>query len=148
MFDELGERRSRWRVFWPEVDDIDGANEAIRLCCWFVFVAAALSGAAVVLGLPFGTINTAALANVLVMSVIGLGVRRKWRTVAVGGTVLQVVGIIVAVSRRLLPGVVDVFVLLALINGIRGTFAFATLSKAATAEAQAPSVSSSGTDLR
>jgi hypothetical protein len=61
---------------------------------------------------------------------IGWGVQRGWRVAAVPGTTLVVFGIIETLSRGVFPGVVTPFVLVGLINGVRGTFAARRLAKA------------------
>ena len=42
MFEQVTQR-SRWRTFWPEVSDLDGAKEAIKLGYGACFVLAGLN---------------------------------------------------------------------------------------------------------
>jgi hypothetical protein len=130
MFENL-ERRSRWRAFWPEVDDVQGAEEAIRLCYWFAFAAAGLTGAVGIVAVLFGARGFSALAGSIIVGVIGLGVRREWRSAAVAGLAFLLVGVVVVLTRRALPGMMDLLTLVAFISGVRGTFALARLKKAA-----------------
>lgn len=44
-------RQSRWRVFWPDVDALAGADEGIRLGYWAAFFVATLSAIVAVLGI-------------------------------------------------------------------------------------------------
>jgi hypothetical protein len=127
MFDELSKKRSRWRVFWPEVDDVEGAEEAIRLCSWFAFANAAISAVMSAFLVISGSMGAAALAGPILMTAIGLGVRRRWRSAAITGAALMGVGIVVEVARSGLPSVVDAFTFVAFLSGVRGTFAFARL---------------------
>jgi hypothetical protein len=103
-----------------------GAEEGIRLCCWFAFVAAGL--AAVV-----GTVTFLGVAILMSSArsswqVVGVGVRRRWRSVAVAGVIFMASGLVVLLGRGAPPGVLDMFVLVGFINGVRGTFAYKRLS--------------------
>ena len=91
MFEGL-EKRSRWRAFWPEVDDLSGAEEAIRLCYWFAFVAAALTAVVGLFLFLFGGGNPSGLIGSIIVAVIGVGVRRRWRSAAAAGLAILTIG--------------------------------------------------------
>jgi hypothetical protein len=74
------------------------------------------------------------------LALLGLGVRSRWRTAAVAGFLLMVLGITATLANGSLPGVMDLFVSLAFVGGVRGTFAHARLRRlAATHQAQSES---------
>lgn len=132
MLEELYERPSRWRVFWPDVSDLSGAHDAIHFSSWVVFISAGIGVALSVwsalvsrsLGLGLG-----GLIGSGVLALLGLGVRRGWRTAAVAGLLLMGIGVIVAIARGSLPGVMDLFTIIAFVGGVRGTFAQARLRR-------------------
>jgi hypothetical protein len=132
MFEELNNRRSRWRVFWPEVNDLPGAEEAIRLCYWFAFVAAGLTAAMGLLVFLFGGGDPSGLVGAVIVALIGVGVRRGWRSAALAGLLFLTVGLVVVLRRGGMPGVIDVLTFVAFISGVRGTFAAAKLRRLAT----------------
>ena len=138
MFEEVTHTRSRWRVFWPEVDDLAGAREAIRLSVWFVFLAAGLSAIAAVIGGVAGPGRVSGLGGAVLFGLVGWGLQRKSRVAAIAGTALLGIGGVVAVSQRHLPGVVDLLTFVALLSGVRGTFAHRRLSRAAAIQGDPP----------
>jgi hypothetical protein len=123
MFDEVVNRESRWRVFWPDVRDLSGAQEAIRLAVWLAYLAAAVTAVVTVIGLLTGANILSGVISILFFGSIGLGMQRGWRSAAVIGTTLLALGVIAALARGIFPGVITPFVLVGLINGVRGTFA-------------------------
>lgn len=116
-------------MFWPEVNDIPGAEEAVRLCSWFAFANAALSAVSGVVLWMSGATGASGIVGAFVMAAIGFGVRRRWRAAAVAGAALLGIGLVVVLVRRSLPGVVDLLTLVAFLSGIRGTFALARLTR-------------------
>jgi hypothetical protein len=131
MFEDIVNKRSRWRAFWPEVDDVPGAEEAIRLCCWFAFVAAGLAAVVGTVTLFLARGDPSNVVSAIILAVVGVGVRRRWRSAAVAGVIFMVSGLVVLLGRGVPPGVLDMFVLVGFINGVRGTFAYKRLSRSA-----------------
>lgn len=121
-------RQSRWRIFWPEVESLAGAGEAIQLGYWVAFLAAAL-GTITSLIPGFG-IGVTGLFDAALYAICGVGIRRGWRTAAVVGLLLCATNIVFALSRGGGVGVLTVFIFVGLINGVRGTFVQSRLSRA------------------
>lgn len=139
MFEQLTNRRSRWRVFWPEVDDLEGAEEAIRLCSWFAFVYAGIGAVVGLFALVFGAARLDGLIGALILAVTGVGVRRRWRSAAVAGLALLGLGLVGALAQGSAPGVLDALTFVAFMSGVRGTFAIARLSRHGSSGKDTPS---------
>jgi hypothetical protein len=145
MFEELYERPSRWRLFWPDVRDLSGAQDAIRFCSWLLFAASVIAVAAGVWLAMTGGSVVQGLVGAGILAVLGLGVRNRWRTAAVAGLLLIGIGIIATLANGSFPGVIDLFVAVALVGGVRGTFAHARLRRlAAKHDAQSASELTTG----
>jgi hypothetical protein len=93
MFEEVTQKRSRWRTFWPEVSDLDGAKEAIKLGYGACFVLAGLNAVVAAFG------PRAGFADAIAFGVLGLALRRKSRTAAVIAVGLMSLNIIISISR-------------------------------------------------
>jgi hypothetical protein len=127
-----GYRRSRWMVFWPAMDTKVGADEAIRLGYLAAFAVAVLTTVAVPFGIP-GT-SLASLVDAGVYAMLGLGIWRKWRPVAVLAFLLYSANLVFTIVQSHTIGVLAVFIFVGLLNGVRGTFAHARLSTLAGSE--------------
>jgi hypothetical protein len=123
-----GYKQARWRTFWPDVDSLEGADEAIRLGYWGAFFAAGLG--AVTSLIPGVGIGVAGLCDASIYALCGLGILYKWRTAAVIGFLFCVLNISFSLFRGGGVGVLAFFIFIGLLNGIRGTFIHARLSKA------------------
>jgi hypothetical protein len=123
MFEDPGAKRSRWRVFWPNVDDAAGAEEAIRLCSWFAFANATLGAVGASFLVYTGAVGPAAFWGPALMAALGFGVRKGWRAAALAGAGLLGLGCGVVAAKGALPGVMDVLTFVAFLSGVRGTFA-------------------------
>jgi hypothetical protein len=118
MFEDVTQKRSRWRIFWPEVTDLDGAREAIKLGYGACFVLAGLN----VIVAAFGP--KAGFADAIVFAILGLVLRRKSRTAAVIAVALMSLNIIVSISRVPLVGALTIILFVCLLSSVRGTFAY------------------------
>ena len=114
---------SRWRIFWPDLDDISGAEDAITLGYWAAFALAVLG---VVVSLVS---NLAGLADAVVFALCGLGIWRRWRTAAVIAFLLFVANVLFSLVQGHGVGVLAIFAFIGLTNGVRGTFARSRLAK-------------------
>lgn len=123
----LYNRQSRWRTFWPQVDSLAGAEEAINLGYWAAFLAAVL-GAVTSLIPAFG-VGLSGLFDATLYAVCGVGIWRKWRSAAVMGLLLCVANIVFSLARGGGVGVLTVFIFVGLLNAVRGTFLRARLSE-------------------
>jgi hypothetical protein len=121
MFDGVTQQRSRWRTFWPEVDDIDGALEAIKLGTGACYVQAALTAIGALMGAKAGLVDAALYAG------LALLMRRNSRTAAVIAVALMTLSIIVSVARFPLIGIVTIILYACMLSGVRGTFAYRRL---------------------
>jgi hypothetical protein len=75
---------------------------------------------------------SANLIVVLIFGIVGFGVQRGWRSVAVLGATFLTVSVIGALAQGIFPGVITPFVLIGLVNGVRGTFAVKRLGRTRT----------------
>jgi hypothetical protein len=109
-------RHPRWRTFWPEIDTLAGADEAITLGYSGAFGAALLAAVSSFVpslgGVHAGVIDAALFA------LCGVGIRQNWRSAAVLALLLLVAGFVLSGGI----GVLGFFILIGLINGVRGTF--------------------------
>ena len=128
MFEDVTQKRSRWRIFWPEVTDLDGAREAIKLGYGACFALAGLN----VIGAAFGP--KAGFADAIVFAIVGLVLRRKSRTAAVIAVALMSLNIIVSISRVPLVGALPIILFVCLVSSVRGTFAYWKLIGAESAQ--------------
>jgi hypothetical protein len=122
MFEEVARPRSRWRVFWPDVGDMDGAREAIKLGYWACFIVAALTAVMATFGLM-----GAGFADAVVVALLGVGLLWKWRTAAVLGFALFTANIGMSLSRGQGVGALAIFLLFCFASAVRGTFAYRRL---------------------
>jgi hypothetical protein len=129
VFEETVNRPSRWRTFWPDVSDVGGAREAIRLATWLSYLGAILSIVGVVFGLANGASFVTLLWSPLFFAVVGFLIARGWRSAAMVGAVLVGLEIIGSVVQGFLPGITAPFIFVGLVNGVRGTFALARLRR-------------------
>ena len=135
MSKETVNRARGWRVFWPEVDHLPGAQQAIRLALWFAFVAAALAVVAALAGRVAGASIIGGLPGAAFFGVLGLAMQRESRVAALAGTAFVVIGLLVTLAQGMLPSAVTPFVLVGFVNGVRGTFAVHRL-RATSGDAQ------------
>lgn len=137
MFEAMTNTRSRWCTFWPKVNDIAGAEEAIRFATWTTFFVAALElvGGAWTLVTGDETTALTRVGTAVYLGLLALGIRRKWRYAAVIGVAVLVIGVTVqsigrveVVGRTFSPRPLAVALLVGFIHGVRGTYAFRRLS--------------------
>jgi hypothetical protein len=129
MFEETVNRPSRWRTFWPDVSDVGGAREAIRLATWLAYLGGVLSIVGAVFGLARGASFVTLLWGPFFFAVVGFLIARGWRSAAVVGAVLVGLEIVASMVQGFLPGITAPFIFVGLVNGVRGTFAAARLRR-------------------
>lgn len=127
MFEDVTHTRSRWRTFWPDVSDLEGAREAITLGYGACFVLAGLNAVVAVFGRP------AALLDGIVFAILGLLLRRKSRAAAVIAATLMSANIVISMTQVPFVGVLTIILLVCLLAAVRGTFAYRKLARAETA---------------
>ena len=121
-------RHPRWRTFWPEIDSVEGADEAITLGYSGAFGAAALAVVSSFVAW-FGA-APAGLIDAAIYALCGVGIMRGWRTAAVLALLLLVTSLVLAGGI----GVFGFFILVGLINGVRGTFLRPKMARVTPAE--------------
>jgi hypothetical protein len=132
MFEEGTQKRSRWRIFWPDVTDLYGAKEAIGLGYGACFVVAGFNAIVATFGPKAG------FADAIVFGVLGLMLRRKSRTAAVIAIALMSLNIIVSLSRAPFVGAVTIILFVCLLSSVRGTFAYWKLLRAESGSGGGP----------
>jgi hypothetical protein len=132
MFDSVTSKRSRWRIFWPEVNDLDGAQEAITLGYGACFALAALNGIVATFGAKSGFLDAALYA------ILGFAIRRKSRTAAIMAIALLTLEILVSISRVPVVGALTIISFVCLVGSVRGTLAYWRLVRAQQSSAQSP----------
>jgi hypothetical protein len=130
LFEQVTQKQSRWRIFWPEVTDLDGAKEAIRLGYGACFVLAALNAIVAAFG------ATASVVDAIVFGILGLLLRRKSRTAAVVAVALMALTIIISFLRVPFVGVLTIILFVCLVSSVRGTFAYWKLVRAGAGSAR------------
>lgn len=124
-------KSSRWRVFWPSVDTLPGSNDAIQLGYYAAFLAAVLGSVMAIVG---AGASLAGLVGPAIFVLLGVGIWRKWRVAALLAFVLIMGAVALSLSRGGGVGILVMFIFVGLLNGVRGTFAHARLSKSAALE--------------
>jgi len=123
---------------WPPVDTREAAQEVIDLAFWATLFLAGVSALIVVLAalgyiaVGIGT-HLSALLGGLMLLLLAWGLRKRSRTAAVLGALLYCTNIIVAWelarARHPIASILQFFVILAFIHGVRGVFAWHRLSR-------------------
>jgi hypothetical protein len=127
MFESVTKTESRWKFLWPDVSDLAGAEEGIKLGYWGAFLVAGLTTAVSVLQVMGA--NLWSLLDAGVFALVGVGVWRKWRTAAVIGLLLFTGNLIISLTRGLGLSILAIFVFLGLVAAVRGTFAYHRLMR-------------------
>jgi len=122
MFEGVTKSESRWKFLWPDVGDMAGAEEGIKLGYWGAFLVAVLTTMTAVFQVMGA--NLWSLFDAGVLALIGLGIRRKWRSAAVVGLLLFTVNLLLSLTRGLGLSILAIFVFLGLVGAVRGTFAY------------------------
>jgi hypothetical protein len=137
MFDYATKRESRFRIFWPEVDDLYGAQEAITLGQLACFLTAGITAVFAIVG----WVPRLSLVDASIFGLLGFGVLRRWRTAAVIAFLLDALNLVYSFSQGAGVGVLGVFIFVGMLNGVRGTFAYRQLLRTAPAAARETDVS-------
>jgi hypothetical protein len=109
------------------VDSLAGADEAITVGYWAAFGAAGLGAIASLI--PVMGVGLAGLIDATIYALCGVGIQRKWRAAALGAFLLFFANVVFSLSRGGGVGVLAIFIFIGLLNGLRGAFARARLSK-------------------
>jgi hypothetical protein len=107
---------------WPNVSDLAGVEYGIKQGYWGAFALAGLT--TVVSLLHVWGADLWSLIDAAVFGLIGLGIRRKWRSAAVVGLILFIGSLAFSLTRGLGIGALGIFILLGFVGAVRGTFAY------------------------
>ncbi len=121
---------------WPDVDDLDSAQDAAHKAAYFAWIAAGLTLLALVLfinplDIRMFAIIIATLVEAALYAVSGWQVYKLSRGWAVAGLVLytlDLLAVLIYIGPSIYGGIRFVF-LIGFINGVRGTFAYHRLRR-------------------
>jgi hypothetical protein len=126
LADSTPKTTSRLReLFWPNLTtepNAQSACETASLTCFFV--------AAVTVIFALASAK-AGLLDAALFTVIGFGLRKMWRTAAVAGFALYLLEHAYPLSQGQYPGGLSILIAVILFNGMRASFAYRRMYKAA-----------------
>ena len=70
------------------------------------------------------------LVDAVLFALIGLGLRKAWRTAAVAGFALYIVEQVAVTMQGRFPGILSILILAILFNGVRASFAYRQMRSA------------------
>ncbi len=117
--------------FWPDVSDMEGAEDPCRLAKWCAVAVAGLTAILALIsitGPSFAGIRPFAFVDAAIFAAIAFGLEKQSRLAAVAGFALYLserIYMIVHTGSILGAGVLGVVILIGFLNGIRGAFAIA-----------------------
>jgi hypothetical protein len=132
--------------YWPDVSDEDGAKDAMRLGMWCAIPVASVTGLFVVFsffGIKLMGITPSALLDAVLFAAIAYGLSKYSRFAAVAGFVLFLIEKIytfIVTGSILGVGALGVVMLIGLLNGVRGAFAYQKLVASVPPQAVPPNV--------
>jgi len=129
LSDSTPKATSRFRdLFWPDLSVDTSAESACDTASWACF---AIAGITTLVGVWN---NPLVLIDAVLFVLIGLGLRRKWRSAAVTGFLLYVLEVLTAMSQGRFPGILTILILAILFNSVRASYAYRRLRKTEVAE--------------
>ena len=105
-------------LFRPDLSNEVSALTVCHSASWACFIVAIVTAALAIF------INHAAFLDAGLFALIGLGLRKAFRTAAVGGFVLYILEQIANIVAGHIPSVVAIFISVILFNGIRAAYAY------------------------
>jgi hypothetical protein len=112
-------------LFRPDLSSEVAARTVCHSASWACFIIAALG-----LILSFFT-EYASVFDAALFFLIGLGLRKVWRTAAIAGFVLYIAEQVTFVVSGHVPSVVAFFIAIILFNGVRASFVYQKLRRVA-----------------
>ena len=110
-------------LFRPDLSSEVAARTVCYSASWACLIIAAL-GAILSFFIEYASVFDAAL-----FFLIGLGLRKAWRTAAIAGFALYLAEQVFFVANGHVPSVVAVFIVIILFNGVRASFAYQKLRR-------------------
>ena len=139
----LVKRVSLGTLFWPKVDDIPGAVNAVNTAATWALLAAAVTGTIAIYAFFFNSIagfDGTAFGDAILLTVVGWRIRRFSQGWAIVGLIYWISNMLYKLSTPqtgVSPiGIISILILFGFINGIRGIRAFEKLSKRPELEAK------------
>ena len=130
MFESVEKPKRRLWGLWPDIDDVEDARAASRMAMWASFLVAGVTVVVAIAG-ALG-LGLSALADAAIFLALGFGISRVSRVAASLAFALFIVERVVLFSQTgNTGGILGIVLLLCFGNGLRGTFAFHRLKKAA-----------------
>lgn len=129
--------KKKQNIFWPEIDSKETAREVANQGFWAAIVVAVVTTIVILITMAAGTledippIDAWAFIDVGIFVAIALGIRKMSRIAAVSGLVVYLIERIYALSYTGGGGglFIAIALILAFINGVRGTFAYHRLRR-------------------
>jgi len=119
LSDSTPKPTSRFReLFWPNLTTEPAAQSACETAALACFVIAGIT----TIFAFFTTFLT--LIDALLFLMIGLGLRKAWRTAALAGFGLYIVEQAAGIMQGKFPGVLTLLFLVILFNGVRASFGY------------------------
>lgn len=125
-------------IFWPKITDISSAESASDLGYWAAVVVAAMTTIfatiALVTRTEIATVDAWAYVDAALFGLIAWRIKRRSRAFAVIGLCLFILEKVFQFAQPNMPSsgaIMAVLFLLLFVGGVRGTFAFHRLSRAA-----------------
>jgi hypothetical protein len=129
--------------YWPNVDNLEGAEDACRLAMWCAMLVAGVTTLFAFLalsGIRIVPINGSALVDAAIFAAVAYGLWRRSRIAAVAGFVLfliERVYMVIQTGSIFGAGVLGIVLLIGFLNGMRGAFSYHKLQSQPAAPAGA-----------
>jgi hypothetical protein len=131
-------RKQKGNAVWPTIDSIQTAREAAQQGFWAAIAVAVITSIAILAAMALGgalgplDLGVWAFIDVGIYVAIAIGIRRMSRVAAVLGLVLYIANRIylwAVLGARPAGIAMTAILVIALLNGVRGTFAYHRLRK-------------------
>lgn len=135
-------RSGSW--FWPDVSDVEGAKDAMKVGMWCAILVAAFTTIFAVLafvGIRLMGSSPLALIDALLFAGVAYGISKYSRVAAIAGFVLfliEKIAALISTGSILGVGVMGVVILIGFLNGMRGALAYHKLLAEAAPSAAPP----------
>ncbi len=128
LADSTPKPTSRFKeLFWPNLTTEPNAQSACETASIACFV---IAGITAILAFAYAI---SGLVDSGLFVLIGLGLRKMWRTAALAGLLLYLLEQGVNLSRGGFPSVLAILILVILFNAVRASFAYQRMRQAAVA---------------
>lgn len=120
------------QLYWPDVGDAEGARRAAGYAAGAAFCVSGVNAFVAIVsrfGIAIPYMDIWSLLDAALFAILGIGIRRMWRSAAIIALLLFIIvriaagranGLIVATISLIVVAILTVF----FISGVRGTFAY------------------------